>query len=394
MSFGFDGAHGTDIRPAHKPAVKAWAKDATTPDANDGTRLTAALINMIVANLRVLATRNGVTLAEGSDDIVADAVDAAIAAVTATMVETNDSLAVLADGGGFVRMTDAERSKLAALTLAFRGVYVDLAALATAVPAGNPGDWAILTNGAGSGSTLAVWDSDDTPAAWVDTGETGSIPAHGHAIAEITGLQAALDAKAALAHTHAQSDITGLVAALAALAPLAGAAFTGDVDAPSLNATTALKKKGVAGRIVVDLADEVWTTGFTTASTSEVDAWTSAAIVKAAAQGDAGELRFAVSAQVNVGRLSSSCGASFTLYVSTHDGSAWSAWTSVASRTTYLSAGSVGNAYSYGSHSWLGSIDLVGKTQVQFKIGVFNMVSGSTPSLTLVDVHLKCEELL
>ena len=40
------------------------------------------------------------------------------------------------------------------------------------------------------------------------------------AIADVSGLQAALDAKAASSHTHAQSDITGLVAALAAVATL------------------------------------------------------------------------------------------------------------------------------------------------------------------------------
>lgn len=45
--------------------------------------------------------------------------------------------------------------------------------------------------------------------------------AHVHAIADVTGLQAALDGKAATAHTHSQSDVTGLSTALAGKAPTA-----------------------------------------------------------------------------------------------------------------------------------------------------------------------------
>lgn len=41
---------------------------------------------------------------------------------------------------------------------------------------------------------------------------------HGHAVADITSLQAALDGKAATAHAHAQYDVTGLVGALASKA--------------------------------------------------------------------------------------------------------------------------------------------------------------------------------
>ena len=42
-----------------------------------------------------------------------------------------------------------------------------------------------------------------------------SFLAHGHAISDTAGLQAALDAKAAVAHSHAIGDVTGLTAALA-----------------------------------------------------------------------------------------------------------------------------------------------------------------------------------
>lgn len=46
-------------------------------------------------------------------------------------------------------------------------------------------------------------------------GTAVSLSGHTHTIANVTGLQTALDGKAASSHTHAQSDITGLVTALA-----------------------------------------------------------------------------------------------------------------------------------------------------------------------------------
>lgn len=44
---------------------------------------------------------------------------------------------------------------------------------------------------------------------------SGTTTTHTHAIADVTGLQSALDAKAASAHTHSQSDVTNLVSDLA-----------------------------------------------------------------------------------------------------------------------------------------------------------------------------------
>jgi hypothetical protein len=63
-------------------------------------------------------------------------------------------------------------------------------------------------------------------------------PAHSHAIADTTGLQAALDAKAAASHTHAQGDVTGLTSDLALKAPLASPALTGTPTAPTATAGT------------------------------------------------------------------------------------------------------------------------------------------------------------
>ena len=89
MTWGFDGAHGTDVRPAHKESVSDWAKDPSTPTANDGTRLGASLINRLIGNIRAAATRWSVPLTEDSDDDVGDIVAAAIAA-TAPATHNHD----------------------------------------------------------------------------------------------------------------------------------------------------------------------------------------------------------------------------------------------------------------------------------------------------------------
>lgn len=93
--------------------------------------------------------------------------------------------------------------------------------------------------GAGTSGTMADWTEILTPAAPVlsvngfvgavtlAAGDVGASPVgHGHAIADVTGLQAALDGKAAVSHGHAIADVTGLQAALddrVVLAPAASA---------------------------------------------------------------------------------------------------------------------------------------------------------------------------
>jgi hypothetical protein len=80
MTFGFDGARGTNVRPSHKTAVSSWAKDESAPGVNDGTVLTASWANRVAGNLRQLATRFGITLTETSDNDLADCIVAAIVA--------------------------------------------------------------------------------------------------------------------------------------------------------------------------------------------------------------------------------------------------------------------------------------------------------------------------
>ena len=61
---------------------------------------------------------------------------------------------------------------------------------------------------------------------------------HSHAIADVTGLQTALDGKASATHAHAISDVTGLQTALDAKAALASPTFTGTPAAPTAAAGT------------------------------------------------------------------------------------------------------------------------------------------------------------
>lgn len=56
---------------------------------------------------------------------------------------------------------------------------------------------------------------------------------HTHTIANVTGLQSELDSKAEASHTHTTAQVSGLDTALAAKAPLASPGFTGTPTAPT-----------------------------------------------------------------------------------------------------------------------------------------------------------------
>jgi hypothetical protein len=78
---------------------------------------------------------------------------------------------------------------------------------------------------------------------------------HGHGIADVSGLQTALDGKAVSTHGHEITDVTGLQSALAAKAPLNAPGFTGTPTAPTAAsgtnttqlATTAFVQTAMAG---------------------------------------------------------------------------------------------------------------------------------------------------
>lgn len=81
---------------------------------------------------------------------------------------------------------------------------------------------------------------------------------HNHIIANVDGLQTALDGKAAVSHTHIISDVTGLQTALdAKLEAVDLSAYTGDVD--------------ITGELVVDSYNETYQTVSSTSNTTTVN---------------------------------------------------------------------------------------------------------------------------
>lgn len=55
----------------------------------------------------------------------------------------------------------------------FKGPYSSIGSLTGAVGSPAAGDWAILTHGPGIAATIAIWDYDETPPVWRDTGASG-----------------------------------------------------------------------------------------------------------------------------------------------------------------------------------------------------------------------------
>ena len=81
---------------------------------------------------------------------------------------------------------------------------------------------------------------------------------HNHVIANVDGLQTALDGKAAVSHTHIISDVTGLQTALdAKLETVDLSAYTGDVD--------------ITGELVVDSYNETYQSVSSTSNTTTVN---------------------------------------------------------------------------------------------------------------------------
>jgi hypothetical protein len=84
---------------------------------------------------------------------------------------------------------------------------------------------------------------------------------HNHVIANVDGLQTALDGKAAVSHTHIISDVTGLQTALdAKLEAVDLSAYTGDVD--------------ITGELVVDSYNETYQSVSSTSNTTTVNCQT------------------------------------------------------------------------------------------------------------------------
>lgn len=70
--------------------------------------------------------------------------------------------------------TTVEKTKLATLSDHYKGTYVSTAALSTANPTGNPGDYAFVDAGTGDDAKMYIWDTNDD--VWVLSSGTGVIP--------------------------------------------------------------------------------------------------------------------------------------------------------------------------------------------------------------------------
>lgn len=91
---------------------------------------------------------------------------------------------------------------------------------------------------------------------------------HTHVIADVTGLQTALDGKQAsgsyanATHTHVIADVSGLQTALDAKAPIASPSFTGKAQFPASIATGAGVNLGSGANVTSNLIDgDVWIDG-------------------------------------------------------------------------------------------------------------------------------------
>ena len=181
--------YGTAVRPPRDPSGRSlWARNPTGPDANDGTRLDATFVNDLIGLIRGLLDAYGVQAIEGDDTALAQAVAKAIRSHTFKVAE-------LQDGDGFVRMTDAERAKLATLKTNYKGAFADLETLKGAYPVAQAGDWAVIMR-PGEPAAVALWDVDEED--WVDA--VGSPPQTASQVPftpagniEATNVQAALE---------------------------------------------------------------------------------------------------------------------------------------------------------------------------------------------------------
>ena len=131
--------------------------------------------------------------------------------------------------------------------------------------------------GKAASSHVHTWDQiNDKPATFAPTiGSTASTAVagddprlsdertpktHTHAISQVTGLQGALDGKAATGHTHNTGQVTGLDTALAAKAPVASPTFTGTPSAPTATAGTNTTQLATTAFVTAGLGTKADTT--------------------------------------------------------------------------------------------------------------------------------------
>ena len=222
---------------------------------------------------------------------------------------------------------------------------------------------------------------------------------------EVAGALAAIRAGAA-ANLDTLSEIAAalggdpafaatMIAALAAKAPLAGPTGSGTATWPTINASSALQKAGVAGQLVSARAQQLWSVGFTTTSTVDVEAWISAEIVKTAPTATPARALLQLVASADATRAAAGAGVALTLEVATKTGAVWDAWQTVgAERPIYGFFGGSGSASVQGGQAWVADLDLTGKSAWRARLLARNTLSGSTPSATLAHVALTAQEIV
>lgn len=272
MTFGFDGARGTSVRPAHKASVSSWAKDESAPGANDGTVLTSSWANRLVGNIRRLAVRAGISLTETSDDDLADCVLAMVNTRVVSASETQAGIVELATVAEVLAGLDTARAvtpaglaaAVAALVDAAPGALDTLNELAAAL--GDDANYAATMTTALAGKQplaatltalaavtlvadrLIYTDGSGTPVLAALTAAGRALLDDANADAQLTTLglsangaslvKAANYAAMKTLLAFAISDVTGLQSALDAKAPLASPALTGTPTVPTASPGT------------------------------------------------------------------------------------------------------------------------------------------------------------
>lgn len=212
------GTHGTDVRPARKGTAetgrKPWAKDPSAAGARDGTVIDATFLNDIKGLIVALCEHYSIPLTEGDDSLLADAIDAAIAAGLDSL-ETSDI-------DGLV------------------------AALALKAPLASPGLTGAPTAPTAAGATN---NTQIATTAFV-RGEIDSL------IASAPGLLNTLDELAAAIGDDPSFAAT-MATALAAKAPLASPGLTGTPTAPTAAPGTNTTQLGTTAFVTAAVAAAV-----------------------------------------------------------------------------------------------------------------------------------------
>lgn len=155
-------------------AASASESSAATSAGNASTSATSAASSASSASMSASAASAARIAAEAAYDAFDDRY---LGAKGSDPLIDNDGDALL-DGAIYwsttlnqLRVYDAGNSQWTnILDGNYRGHHLNLAALQAAHPTATAGAWAILLKGSGTSASMAVWDSDNTTPAWVDTG--------------------------------------------------------------------------------------------------------------------------------------------------------------------------------------------------------------------------------